>query len=360
MSTPAYNPARINTLYTILKQHNLGGLLVSSPANISYITDYKSRDSYLIISKKKNLYITDSRYTEEAKKALNPAFAVKQANGLLINSSIADFCKQMDITNLGFEEEYFSFAQYQRLKKTLNVSINLVPYRYLIEKLREIKTSEELLKIRRATEITLDALRYIKKLIVPGKSEIEIVGELERYIRYSGGTSAGFDIIAASGPNSSFPHHISNYRKVTNNEPVLIDIGVNFSGYKSDLTRVFFLGKISTLAAKIYDIVAQAQSKAINKIKPGTAISEIDAAARKYITRKGYGSYFGHNLGHGIGLEVHELPNISAKNTETLKKGMIFTIEPAIYLPGKFGIRIEDTVSVTKEGVDVLSVALNK
>ena len=360
MNTPEYNPTRLTALYAILKQNDLGGLLVSSPANISYITGYNSRDSFLVISKKKNLYLTDARYTEEAKKALNPVFSVKQANGLLINSSIADFCKQMGITNLGFEEERFYFAQYQRLKKTLDTSINLLPSHYLIERLREIKTSEEFLKIRQATEITINALQYIKKLIVPGKSEIEIAGDLERFIRYSGATNASFDIIVASGPNSSFPHHISSHRKAANNEPVLIDIGVNVSGYKSDLTRVFFLGKISTLMARIYDIVVQAQSKAINKIKPGRAISEIDAAAREYITQNGYGSNFGHNLGHGIGLEVHELPNISAKNTEKLKKGMIFTVEPGIYLPGKFGIRIEDTVSVNKEGVDIISGALNK
>lgn len=360
MNHSCHNPAKINTLYSLLKQHNLSGLLVSSPANISYITDYISRDSSLLISKKKNVYLTDSRYTEEAKKELSRVFTVKQANGLQFNSAISDFCKKMDISNLGFEEEYLSFAQYQRIKKTLNRSISLVPTRWLIERLREIKTSEELLKIRQATEITINALRYIKNLLIPGKSEIEIAGELQRFIRYSGGMGASFDIIAASGPNSSFPHHVSTHRKIRNNEPVLIDMGVNFSGYKSDLTRVFFLGKISFLAAKIYDITVKAQNTAICKIKPGAAISEIDAEAREYITRKGYGKYFSHNLGHGIGVEVHELPNISSKNTEKLKKGMVFTIEPAIYLPGKFGIRIEDTVSVTNEGVDVLSGALNK
>ncbi len=360
MSASAYNPDRLNALYAVLKQNDIGGLFLSSPANISYITGYNSRDSFLVISKKKNLYLTDSRYTEEAKKTLNPAFSVEQANGLIINSSIADFCDQMGIISLGFEEEYFSFAQYQRLKKTLGASIKLIPSRYLLERLREIKTLDELIKIREATEITINALRFIKNLIVPGKREIEIAGDLERFIRYSGATGASFDIIVASGPNSSFPHHLSSHRKVANNEPVLIDIGVNFFGYKSDLTRVFFLGKISTLVARIYDIVVQAQNKAINKIKPGTAISEIDAAAREYITQKGYGSNFGHNLGHGIGLEVHEFPNISAKNTEKLKKGMVFTVEPGIYLPGKFGIRIEDTVSVNKEGVDIISGALNK
>ncbi len=344
----------------LLKKHHLDGLLISSSANISYITDYESRDSYLLISKKGNVYLTDSRYTEEAKKELKPSFTVKLANGLQINCAIADFCKRMGITNLGFEEEYFSFAQYQRLKKTLNNSVNLLPSHYIIEELREIKTSEELQKIRQATEIAIKALRYIKNLIVPGKSEIEIAGELERFIRYSGGTNASFDIIVASGPNSGFPHHISSQRKIEDNEPVLIDMGVNYSGYKSDLTRVFFLGKISSLAAKIYDIAAKAQTKAISKIKPGAVISEIDAAARNYITQKGYGKNFGHSLGHGIGLEVHEAPNISAENTNKLKKGMVFTVEPAIYLPGKFGIRIEDTVSVTMEGVDVISGALNK
>ncbi len=360
MSLGAFNLSRIIKLHSILKQHTLDCLLVSLPANISYVTGYISRDSYLLISKKGNFYLTDSRYTEEAKRKLNRVFSVKQANGLQINSAISQLCKKFSLKNAGFEEEFFAFAKYKRLRETLDKTVNLIPTSCIIEELREIKASFELEKIRQATEITIKALQFIKGLIVPGKREIEIAGELERFIRYAGGTGAGFDIIVASGPNSSFPHHITSYRKIKNNEPVLIDMGVDYFGYKSDLTRVFFLGKISVLTLKIYDIVVNAQKKAIGKIKPAGIIAEADAAARSYITQKGYGRYFGHNLGHGIGLKVHELPNISGRNKNTFKQGMIFTVEPAVYLPGKFGIRIEDTVLVTKKGIDIISGALDK
>jgi len=350
---------RITKIQARLEQENLDGLIVSLPSNISYLTKFLSRDSYLLLSKKQNIYFTDSRYLEEAKKMLKRTALLKKINGSVFKL-IAGACIKQGLKRIGFEERYLAFAEYKKIEEGFDKTMHLVPTHSFIETLRQIKDREEIEKIKKAVQITGSALKFIKKFISPGKSEIEIVAELERFIRYHGASNSAFDIIVASGPNSSLPHHIPSQRKIRKNEPVLIDIGVDYLGYKSDLTRIFFLGKINGLAAKVYDIVLKAQELAIEKIKPAKRIAEIDKAARQYITHKGYGGFFGHNLGHGVGLDIHEEPHISAQENNTVKPGMVFTVEPAIYLPGKFGIRIEDMVLVTKESCEVLSGTVNK
>ncbi len=349
----------IQKIYAKLSQENLDGLIVSSPANISYLTNSTSRDSYFLISKKTNIYFTDSRYIEEAKKNLRRLALVKKVNGSVFKI-IADACINLGLKRIGFEERYLPFAEHKKIKQELNKRGDLIPTFGLVEELREIKTTEELEKIKKAIQITIKAFKFIKDFMSPGKKEIEIAAELERFISYNGARKEAFDIIVASGPDSSFPHHMTSQRKIKNNEPVLVDIGVDYLGYKSDLTRVFFLGKISPTVKKIYDIVRKAQDRAIKNIKPAVHINKIDTAARQYITQEGYGGFFGHNLGHGIGLEVHEEPRISPKAEGILKPNMVFTVEPAIYLPNKFGIRLEDIVLVTKKGCNVLSGSLNK
>jgi len=350
---------RLKNIYRKLEKGYLEGILVSSPANIFYLTRYNSRDSYLLVSRNENIYFTDSRYIEEAKLALQGIANLQKVNGSVFKL-IANACLTLRLKRVAFEERYLPFAEYKKIKEGLGRKIILVPTHSLIEELRQIKEPEELQKIRNAIAITAKAFKFIKNLIAPGKREIEVVGEVERFIRYEGASGVSFDIIVASGPNSSFPHHISSQRKLKLNEPVLVDIGVEYLGYKSDLTRVFFLGKINVLAQKIYDIVLEAQIRAIKKIKPGENAAEIDKAGRQYIAQKGFGEFFGHNLGHGVGLEVHESPYISGKERNTLNPGMVFTVEPAIYLPNKFGIRIEDMVLVTKDGCEVLSGVINK
>jgi Xaa-Pro aminopeptidase len=349
----------LKNIYAKLIRNGLDGLLLSSPSNISYLLNFPSRDSYLLISKKKNYYITDSRYIEEAKLYLKKNAILKKSNGSVFKI-IANLCKDLDLERIGFEERYLPFAEHKKIKEELNRRDNLIPTHGLVEELRQIKNAAELKKIRKAVQITVKAMRFIQDFLCVGLKEIEIAAEFERFIRYAGGSSSAFDIIVASGPNSSFPHHRTSQRKIKNNEPILIDIGVDYQGFKSDLTRVFFLGKISSVVRKVYDIVREAQSKAIRKIKPSVGISKIDRAARQYITEKGYGGFFGHNLGHGIGLEVHEEPPVSGKEEGILKPGMVFTVEPAIYLPHKFGIRLEDMVLVTRKGGEVLSGTLHK
>jgi Xaa-Pro aminopeptidase len=350
---------RLKKIFSELKQEKLEGLLLNSAANISYLTKYLSRDSYLVISPQGNIYITDSRYTEEAKINLGGLATIKKINGSLFKT-IALACGELGLKKVGFEERYLAFAEYQKIKAHLHKDVALIPTHSLVERLRQVKEEDELKKIRQAVKITIKAFEFIRDFLTPGIKEIEVAAELERFIRYNGGRTCAFEIIVASGPNAAYPHHITSQKKLRNHEAVLIDMGVDYTGYKSDLTRTFFLGKITPLARKVYNTVKEAQEKAFRQIKPGVGFSKIDTAARQYITQKGYGRCFGHNLGHGVGLEVHEAPSISAKENNILESGMVFTVEPGIYLPGKFGVRIEDMVLVTQEGAKILSGVINK
>ena len=350
---------RLKSIHSALKQRRLDALLVTCPANISYLTQSPSRDAYLLVTPEGNIYFTDSRYTEEAQAFLKGNAKLKECNGFIFQH-IAQEILDLKLGKIGFEERHLPFAEFGKIKEYASGNFDLIPTHSIVEDKRAVKDAQEIAKLREATGITALALEYIRQFLVPGIKEIEIVGELARFIRYQGARAPAFDIIVASGPNSSKPHHLSGDRKLKNNEPVLIDLGVDYQGYKSDLTRVFFLGKISTLARKVYDVVLGAQELAIRRIRPGAEIAEIDRVARSYIAKKGYAKYFSHNLGHGFGLEVHEYPHISGREASALKPGMTFTVEPGVYLPGKFGIRIEDMVLITRKGCEVLSGSVNK
>ena len=350
---------RINNFFLKLEENKLDGLIVSSAANITYLTKYISRDSYLLVSRKGNIYFTDSRYVEEAGYQLKGIARVDKVNGSVFKL-IAQACCELGLKRVGFEERILPYAEYKKIEENLACAAELIPTHGLIEELRQVKQPEEIKKIKQAVGITVQALKFIEKLIKPGKKEIEVAGELERFIRQKGASKASFEIIVASGPNSSLPHHLSSGRKIGKDEPVLVDMGVDYEGYKSDLTRVFLPSKINTLCQKVYDIVLEANKRAIEKANTAKLISEIDFAARGYIAQNGYAEFFGHSLGHGVGLEVHEEPHVSSKENTQVLTGMVFTIEPGIYLPGKFGIRIEDMVMISKKGAEVLSGAINK
>ncbi len=349
---------KIKRICGLLKKEGLDGLLLSSAVNISYLTNYRSRDSYLIVSARECFYLTDSRYTEEARSSLKGITVEEYDQGLF--NKISQVASKVQLKCLGFEERHLNFAEYKQLRKKLADSLGLAPTYGLVEGLRQIKSAEEIQTIKTATQIAIKAFRFIQERLKPGRREIEVAGDLEQFIRNNGASKASFDIIVASGANSAFPHHVSSERKLKANEPVLIDFGVDYRGYKSDLTRVFFLGKIDTLTAKIYRIVREAQELALKAIKPGKTCQEIDALARSHIENSGYGGFFSHGLGHGVGLEVHEEPHIGKNQDKRLEPGMVFTVEPAIYLPNKFGVRLEDMVLVTEKGREVLSGVLDK
>ncbi len=342
-----------------LRANGLDGLIVSSLTDISYLTKTLNPDAYLLASLKGLIYFTDSRYTEEAKIKLKGIANLKSINGFVFKS-IAGACLDLGLKKVGFQERHLPYAEYKKIKEYLKAKAYLIPTYGILEGMRMIKGPQELAKIRKALKITALAMEFIKDFIRPGVRELEIAAEWERFIRYQGAAGSAFDLIVASGANSAFPHHTPTSRKITDNDTVLIDAGVDYLGYKSDLTRVFFLGKINSLARRIYALVLKAQAMAIKKIKPGEKASIIDAASRRYIVSKGYGNCFVHSLGHGVGLDIHEGPNISGKSEEILREGMVFTVEPAVYFPGEFGIRVEDMVLVTKNGCEVLSGLINK
>lgn len=342
-----------------LRSNGLDGFIVSSLSNTTYLTQFPNPDAYVLVAQNGLTYFTDSRYTHEAKKRLKGIAYLKHINGSVFKL-IAQSCAELSLKKIGFEERDLPYAEYRKINGCLNTGSYLVPTHGIIEELREIKRKEEVAKIRKALKITALAVEFIKDFIRTGVSELEIAAELERFIRYQGAIGSAFDIIVAFGDNSCHPHHLPTSRRMKDNDIVLIDAGVDYLGYKSDLTRVFFLGKINSLARRIYELVLKAQEIAIKKIKPGERASLIDAASRRYISEKGYGNYFVHSLGHGVGINIHEDPSISSKSEDVLREGMVFTVEPAIYLPGKFGIRIEDMVLVTKKGCEVLSGSINK
>jgi Xaa-Pro aminopeptidase len=349
---------RLKQLSIKIKQQNINGLIITNPNNISYLAGYKCRDACVIVSGTKAIYLTDSRYIEEMRQNLK-GFEIRQVTNSFAKS-VSGVCRELEMEEIGFEDNYISLAQFKKLKDSLLGIAHLEPFSDLIENMRKIKTAGEISIIKEAVKITIKAYNHIKEFLSCGIKEIEVAAELERFIRYHGASCSSFDIIVGSGPNSCFPHHQTSERKLADTEAVLIDMGVEYKSYKSDLTRVFFLGKIDTLTKKVYNTVLSAQKKAIEAVKPGVAIRDIDMIAREYINAKGYGKYFTHGLGHGVGLEVHEQPNISAFVEEKLVENEVFTIEPAIYLPGKFGVRIEDMILVTDNGSEVISGSLDK
>jgi Xaa-Pro aminopeptidase len=350
---------RIRKALNLIKHGKLDALLVSSQANISYLTSYISRDSYFLVSSKGNVFFTDSRYTQEALRNLRGIASIKEIKPSGLFDCIKSTCKGLAIRRLGFEASRLNYIDYLSLKDTLS-GITITPTASMIERMRLIKDSQEIVYIKKATRISIQTLQYLKRIIRPGKKELEIAAEIERFIRYHGAEHNAFETIVASGANTSFPHHITSDKRLQNHEAVLVDMGTSYLGYKSDLTRVFFLGKMRTLVKDLYTVVLEAQKEALRVIKPGLPAKELDDISRRFIAQKGYGEYFTHSLGHGVGLEVHEGPSISSQSKQVLETGMVFTIEPAIYLPKKCGIRIEDMVLVTKKGCEVISGSLNK
>jgi len=348
---------RIDILKRLLKKRRLDSLLVSYPANVSYLAGFPTQDSYLLVTSEKSFLITDFRYIAEYSNLLKDSnIQIIEINKSLI-LTLEELCKKCRLKTIGFEREHIGLSFYEKLSSVF--SKKLIPTSNLIENLRIIKDNNEVKAIKKAINLTLNTFKYIETILKPGKRELEIAAEIERFIRLNGASNSAFDIIVASGLNSSFPHAKKTNRIIRNNEPVLFDIGVDLEGYKSDLTRVCFLGKMDAQFKSIYNIVKATQKTAISHIKAGISIKEIDSQARSFIAKKGYAECFKHSLGHGLGLETHEAPRVNQTNKDKFKEGMVITVEPAIYLTNKFGVRIEDVVLVTSTGAEVLSATSN-
>jgi len=339
-------------LKAVFPKHKIDALLVTRDVNIRYLTGFPAGESWLLVGQRRSYYLTDSRYIQEAKEGL------KGASVVLTRRSIAETffetVRKAGIKNIGFDTRYMTLSQYRDLKRRCPREVRLVKADQLVEDQRMIKDKGEIKKIGKALSIHKLAYAFLKKNIKPNIKENELSIRLERFVQ-SKGAGLSFPSIIASGPNSCYPHAKVTQRRFRRNEGVLIDMGVDVEGYKSDLTRMFFLGKIPALIRPVFEAVREAQMLAIAGIKAGVKASDIDLLARNSLKKRKLDKYFGHALGHGVGLEVHESPRLAHNDATILKEGMVLTVEPAVYIPGKFGVRLEDMVLVGKNDCEILS-----
>ncbi|MFU8796159.1 MAG: M24 family metallopeptidase [Dehalococcoidia bacterium] len=350
--------SRLQKLRMSMTEKGLDGILVCQQENRRYLSGFTGSSGWLLISGREAVLTTDFRYVEQA-KAESPEFAIIQTKREL-RDWFPGLVADMGVRRLGFEADFVSFDSHQRLGealKTAQVVLELVPATDLVESLRSIKEPEELALITKAVRLGDAVLEEARRLMHPGMTEKEAAWEIEKLLRQGGSEGVAFEIIVASGPNGALPHARPTDKKIASVEPVVIDMGARIGGYCSDLTRTLFLGEADKNMRKIYDIVLEAQRAAIEGVTSGMEAAQADHLARSVLERAGHGDQFGHGLGHGVGLAVHELPTVGPASTGALAEDMVFTIEPGIYLPGAGGVRIEDIVVLENQKARVLTGA---
>ena len=340
---------RIRKIKNQLRRAGQNVLLISNPANVTYATGFLGDDSWALLTPQTVYLVTDSRYTEQARTQCTACKIIERTESM--TKTIAALLQKYNSLRSVAVENSLSIAQLRALKK--NIHRKIKPLANIIENVRRTKNDDEVKTIIKAGKIASHALTAALRSMKPGVTESELAGTIEQQMRKLG-AKASFETIVAFGPNASRPHHSSGKRKLKKNDTVLIDWGVKADGYCSDLTRCFIIGKPGRLYEKAYKAVQQAQSTAISKVKAGASLKDVDEAARKVIREHGFEPH-GHGTGHGLGLEVHELPIVSRNSKGKLLEGDVITIEPGIYVPGKLGIRIEDDILVTNTGHKILT-----
>jgi Xaa-Pro aminopeptidase len=352
------NQARLARLRSHFAENKIDALLVSQPENLYYLSGCEGLEGYLLITEDRHLIVTDFRYIEQAQRQ-SPGFEIFRISGKMAEW-LPRLSQGVHVKSMGFESGYatvFFYDQLTSILKNLTTSPTLVQVNGLIENLRTVKDAEEISEIEKATHITDEVLRYIEKILEPGLTEKQLAWEIEKYMREHGSQSVPFELIVAAGPNSALPHARPSERAIQTGEPIVVDIGSRVNYYGSDLTRTFIIGPPDDTFKKVYETVLNAQLTAIDRIKQGMTGAQADSLARQVITDAGYGEAFGHGLGHGIGLVTHENPRVSLNSTDVLTDGMVFTIEPGIYISGWGGVRIEDDIVIENGKIRVISSA---
>ncbi|MDP7977129.1 Xaa-Pro dipeptidase [Bacillus sp. WLY-B-L8] len=342
---------KLTKLRSAFGEAGIDGILLTNQHSRRYMTNFTGTAGVVLISNERALFITDFRYVEQAQKQ-TAGYEIVQHTGTIIEE-VAKQVKDLGIQKLGFEQDTLTYSSYTAYKG--EVDAEFVATSGIVEKLRLIKTDSEIKILKEAAQIADAAFEHILSFIRPGVSEIEVSNELEFFMRKQGATSSSFDIIVASGLRSALPHGVASEKLIEKGDFVTLDFGAYYKGYCSDITRTIAVGEPSDKLKAIYNIVLEAQLRGVNGIKAGLTGREADALTRDYITEKGYGEYFGHSTGHGIGLEIHEAPSLAFRSETVLEPGMAVTVEPGIYIPNVGGVRIEDDIIVTTEGNEVLT-----
>lgn len=337
------NP-KIQWLRNTMSSLDLQGLIISNPINVKYLTNIDA-EGILLLTRKDNIFITDGRYVEHVHSVLT-------LYDEIIVYDLKDISKDdyenffMFCENVGFEENYVTYAGYKELIRKYKIN-NLVETENIIERQRMIKDNDEISKVQKACEITDNCFSYLQSYIKPGMTEKQIANEIENYYKeYADGVS--FETIVASGENSSKPHAVPTDRKIQTQDIITIDMGCKVDGYCSDMTRTIFVGNVPDYVKNVYDLVLKKQQQVIEDMKDGESTRQLTTMVENDFRLEGYDLI--HALGHGVGMEIHEAPYINHRSDTQLKENMIVTDEPGIYIPGKFGVRIEDTIQITKFG----------
>ncbi len=353
---------KLDSLRKKLRRKKLDALLICQPENRRYLSGYsagvhgigESSGALLIPWKGDPYLLTDFRFVEQAERQANGYIVRQYPKGLV--HYLKNLLPQLKITKLGFESSYTLHSTAQKLFELgKRLGIEMIPTSGIVEEMRLIKSEEEINTIRKSVQLNEEVFTKVFLSILPGKNEIEIALEIAAQMRLAGAERESFETIVASGPNGSLPHAVPSLAKLETGTSVVVDMGLILDGYCSDMTRSFCLGQADNEYLKIHRIVRKAQLAGIAAVRNGVPANVVDKAARKVIADGGYGKFFGHALGHGVGLAVHEEPRVSKKSRKKLRSGMVITIEPGIYIPGWGGIRLENMVVVRDDGCENLN-----
>jgi len=354
---------RILLLQERLDRVRFDTLWVLQPENRRYLSGFKATDGQLtessgslLISKDALVIVTDSRYTTEAENEAADFDVITLKKGFI--ESFPEIVAKLGTRVLGFDENHLTWCVHRELAKKfrkLSPPVRLAPVKNLVEGMREIKDQDEIRSMTAAADLMSEILTAVISKLKPGKKEKEIAWEIEGLAREGGADGLAFPSIVASGPNSALPHAVPTDRKIRAKEPITFDVGVKIDGYSCDMTRTVFLDGATPKFKKIYKTVREAQLAALKQIRPGVKSTVPDSIARQVIRDAGFGDYFGHSLGHGVGLATHEGPRLGPEKPVELKQGMVVTDEPGIYIPGLGGVRLEEMVLIQKDGPRILT-----
>ena len=324
-------------------------VIITSPENRRYFTGFNSSDGFLVVTNNETIFFTDSRYIEAASKEIT---ACKSVLLKRVSETIVPYLKEKNIENIYLETERLTVAELNSLKKAFDFCKVEAKEKVdeIINKLRSVKTEKEIECIKKAQQIAEDAFEHILKFIKVGVTEKELALELDFYMLSHGAEAVSFETIAVSGKNSSMPHGVPTDKKIENGDFITMDFGAVYKGYHSDMTRTVIVGEPTEKQREVYETVLKAQKASLAVLKNGVTGFDADKAGRDIIDSKGYKENFGHGTGHGVGVEIHESPNLSPYSKATLETGNVVTVEPGIYIPDEFGVRIEDMALITEDG----------
>lgn len=346
---------RIGKVLTVMENKGIDGLFLISDPNIRYLSGFTGSESFVFITAARKYFITDGRYTEQAEKEC-PGFSIIEwrKGEKSLEKILNELAEELKIKKIGFEEEHLKYEMFKRLEKSLS-GVELVPTKGTVEEVRYVKDEKEIDNIRKAADFADQAFAKILNFIKPGLTEKRVACELEYYLGMTGSDGSGFPPILVSGINTSLPHGIPSDKIIKEGDFVTMDFGGIYQGYPSDMTRTIVVGKADDEQKRVYSIVKEAQQAALDVIKAGISGAIPDERVREIFGREGLEEKFRHGLGHGVGLEIHEKPYMGKTCKDTLKENCVVTVEPGLYIPNWGGVRIEDTVVIKRDSVEIIT-----